>query len=102
MNNNKIAHRTILLLAFLSLGFILVSCYPGETLTPADSDVVATFFDKEADFSTKLTYAIRDSVTRIDEDGNPVFEVGQYDQQAIIYFDYYCPNRLRTTYRSYN
>jgi hypothetical protein len=83
MNNNKIAHRTILLLAFLSLGFILVSCYPGETLTPADSDVVATFFDKEADFSTKLTYAIRDSVTRIDEDGNPVFEVGQYDQQAI-------------------
>ena len=58
MNNNKIAHRTILLLALLSLGFILVSCYPGETLTPADTDVVATFYKPDVDFSTKMILKI--------------------------------------------
>lgn len=83
MINKKNALRSLLLMLFISICLILVSCYPGESLTPADTDLIATFFDKEADFATKLTYAIRDSVTRIDEDGNPVFEVGQYDQQAI-------------------
>lgn len=77
-----------LMLLVLALAVVLQSCYPGEELTPADTDLIATFFDKEADFSTKLTYAIRDSVTRIDEDGNPVFETGPYDQQAI--------NRIKT------
>jgi hypothetical protein len=77
-----------LMLLFLALAVGLYSCYPGEELTPADTDIVATFFDKEANFATKLTYAIRDSVTRIDEDGNPVFEVGPYDQQGI--------NRIKT------
>jgi hypothetical protein len=67
----------------IALAVVLYSCYPGEELTPADTDLVATFYDKEANFSTKLTYAIRDSVTRLDEDGNPVFETGPYDQQAI-------------------
>jgi len=83
MNNNKIVHRTILLLAFLSLGFILVSCYPGETLTPADTDVVATFYKPDVDFSTKMTYAIPDSIARVDEDGNPISNPGQFDQQII-------------------
>ena len=83
MNNNKIAHRTILLLALLSLGFILVSCYPGETLTPADTDIVATFYKPDVDFSTKMTYAIPDSIARVDEDGNPISNPGQFDQQII-------------------
>ena len=77
-----------LMLLFFALAVGLYSCYPGEELTPADTDLVATFFDKEANFSTKLTYAIRDSVTRLDENGNPVFETGPYDQQGI--------NRIKT------
>jgi hypothetical protein len=72
-----------LMLLFIALAFFLYSCYPGEELTPADTDIIATFFDKDVNFATKLSYAIRDSVTRIDEDGNPVFETGPYDQQAI-------------------
>jgi hypothetical protein len=77
-----------LMLLFFTLAVGLYSCYPGEELTPADTDLVSTFYDKEANFSTKLTYAIRDSVTRLDEDGNPVFETGPYDQVGI--------NRIKT------
>ena len=73
-----------LMLLFLALAVGLYSCYPGEELTAEDTDIVATFYDKEADFTTKLTYAIKDSVIRIDADGNPIYnETGPYDQQAI-------------------
>lgn len=77
--------RTIsLMLLFLALAVGLYSCYPGDEITAADTDIVATYFDKEADFSTKLTYAIRDSVIRLDEDGNPIFdETGPYDDDVI-------------------
>ena len=81
-----------LTLLVLGLAFVLYSCYPGDALTAADTDIVATFFDKDANFSTKLSYAIRDSVSRVDKDGNPVFEVGPYDQQAI--------NRIKTNLNS--
>ena len=73
-----------LMLLFLALAVGLYSCYPGDEITAADTDIVATFFDKEADFATKLTYAIRDSIIRLDEDGNPIFnETGPNDQLAI-------------------
>jgi hypothetical protein len=83
MNNKKNALRSLLLMLFLSICFILVSCYPGDALTPADTDVIATFFNPNADFSTKMTYAIPDSVARIDENGNPISDPGQFDQQII-------------------
>lgn len=76
-------HRIMLFLLFTSFGFLFNSCYPGETLTAADSDVVATFFNPNADFSTKMTYAIPDSIDRIDKDGNPVSDPGQFDAQII-------------------
>ena len=73
----------MLFLLFTSFGFLFNSCYPGETLTAADSDVIATFFNPNADFSTKMTYAIPDSIDRIDKDGNPVSDPGQFDAQII-------------------
>lgn len=77
--------RTIsLMLLFLALAVGLYSCYPGDEITAADTDIVATYFDKEADFSTKVTCAVRDSVIRLDEDGNPIFdETGPYDDNVI-------------------
>lgn len=73
-----------LMLLFIALAFVLNSCYPGEELTAEDTDIIATYFDKEADFTTKLTFAIKDSVIRLDEEGNPIYnETGPYDQQAI-------------------
>lgn len=84
--SQKMSIKTTLSLMLLVLGlaFVLYSCYPGSGLTPSDTDIVATYYDKETDFSTKLTCAVRDSVIRLDEDGNPIFnETGPYDQQAI-------------------
>jgi hypothetical protein len=80
---NTIMFRTIFFLLFASLAFILNSCYPGDTLTAADTDVIATFFSKNADFSTKMTFAMPDSIVRIDEDGNPISDPGPYDQQIL-------------------
>jgi len=80
---NRFLFRFILFLLFTSFGFLFNSCYPGETLTAADSDVIATFFNPNADFSTKMTYAIPDSIDRIDKDGNPVSDPGPFDSQII-------------------
>lgn len=47
-----------LMLLVLALAVVLQSCYPGEELTPADTDLIATFFDKEADFSSSFIILI--------------------------------------------
>ena len=76
--------RTIsLMLLFLALAVGLYSCYPGDELTAADTDIVATYFDKDADFSTKLTYSIPDKVLRLDDEGNPIEDPGANDQLAL-------------------
>ena len=43
------------------------SCYPGDITTTAETDIVATFFDKSVDFSTKMTYARPDQVVNIND-----------------------------------
>ncbi|MCK7517797.1 MAG: hypothetical protein MZV64_08855 [Ignavibacteriales bacterium] len=68
---------------FLALAVGLYSCYPGDEITAADTDIVATYFDKEADFSSKLTFAIPDKVFRLDENGNPIDDPGVNDQLAL-------------------
>lgn len=72
-----------LLLLFASAAIILQSCYPGDELTYSDTDIVATFYDKEADFSTKLTYAMPDEIYRLDENGDPISDPGPNDQAAM-------------------
>jgi hypothetical protein len=72
-----------LMLLFIALAFVLNSCYPGEELTYEDTDIVATVYDTEADFSTKLTYALRDTIARVDGDGNLEFEPEAADQQIL-------------------
>jgi len=72
-----------IMLLFLALAVGLYSCYPGDEITAADTDIVATFFDKEADFSTKLTFAMPDEIIRLDDEGNPISDPGINDQLAI-------------------
>jgi len=72
-----------IMLLFLALAVGLYSCYPGDEITAADTDIVATYFDKEADFSTKLTFAMPDEIIRLDDEGNPISDPGINDQLAI-------------------
>ncbi len=83
MKTNYQKTNKLLLLLFASISFLLISCYPGKTLTPADTDVIATFFDPDADFSTKMSYSMPDSIIYIDGAGNPVINPSPYDQQIL-------------------
>ena len=84
VSRNMSLIKTIsIMLLFLALAVGLYSCYPGDEITAADTDIVATYFDKEADFSTKLTFAMPDEIIRLDDEGNPINDPGVNDQLAI-------------------
>ena len=68
---------------FLASVVIWQSCYPGDELTYSDTDIVATFYDKDANFAIKITFAIPDTIYRLDEDGNPVVDPGINDQSIL-------------------
>lgn len=72
-----------IVLLFLALAVGLYSCYPGDAITAADTDIVATFFDKEADFSSKSTFSIPDEIIRLDENGDPINDPGVNDQLVL-------------------
>lgn len=72
-----------LMLIFLALALVVYSCYPGDAITAADTDIVATYFDKDANFTTKLTYSIPDKIYRLDDEGNPIEDPGVNDQLAL-------------------
>lgn len=71
------------MLLFAALAFVLYSCFPGDTITAADTDIVATFFDKDANFATKVKYAMPNSIIRLDDNGDPINDPGVNDQLAI-------------------
>jgi len=83
--SQKMSTRTKLSLVvlFSALTLVLNSCYPGDAITAADTDIVATYFDKDADFATKLTYSIPDQIIRLDENGDPINDPGANDQQIL-------------------
>ncbi|MDZ7624387.1 MAG: DUF4136 domain-containing protein [Ignavibacteriaceae bacterium] len=62
---------------------VLQSCYPGDELTYSDTDIIATFYDKEADFATKSTYAMPDTIYRLDDEGNPIVDPGANDPSIL-------------------
>lgn len=75
---------TLSLIIFISAAIVVLqSCYPGDELTYSDTDIIATFYDKEANFATKLTYAIPDTIYRLDENGKPIVDPGANDQTII-------------------
>jgi hypothetical protein len=54
-------------LLLCGLGLSLVSCYPGDDISPSQSDIVVTVPNPTADFSTKLTYARTPDVCEISD-----------------------------------
>lgn len=60
-------------LMFISAAIVVLqSCYPYDDQTPANSDVIATFYDDGTDFSTLKYYSMPDSVFEIDSNGDIV------------------------------
>ncbi len=58
-----------LLAAMTILVVGVASCYPGDINTVGEADLVLTFYDSTADFTSIGTYAMPDSIVRIADDG---------------------------------
>lgn len=75
---------TISLIIFIAAAIVVLqSCYPGDGLSYKDTDAIATFYDKDANFATKFTYAIPDTIYRLDEQGNLIVDPGSNDLSII-------------------
>jgi len=77
---------SVILSLFILLGvsgLFLQGCYPGDPLSPADTDVVTTFYEKGTDFSSKSTYTLADSVVYITGDGEFENRLGAIDRQIL-------------------
>jgi hypothetical protein len=75
---------TFSLIIFIAAAIVVLqSCYPGDELTYSDTDIIATFYDKDADFATKMTYAMPDTIYRLDDEGNPIVDPGANDQSIL-------------------
>jgi hypothetical protein len=68
----------ILTLLAITVPAVFFSCYPGDPITPADTDVVATFYNPAADFSSLMTYAMPDSVLQV---ADPDLDAGNISRQ---------------------
>ena len=71
--------RVSRLMAMMLLVAAVASCYPGEINSVGEADLVLTFFDSSADFASIGTYAMPDTIIRVDDDGgssaaNPVVD----------------------------
>jgi hypothetical protein len=83
LRSRKSANGFSLFLLILSFGVVLTGCYPGDGLTPAETDVITTFYKDGTDFSTKLTYSMPDTVMHIGGDDEIFDEQGPYDRQIL-------------------
>jgi len=74
----------LIALLIFAVPAIFYSCYPGDPVSSSDTDVVATFFDPNANFASKQTYAMPDSVVHVADGGQAGGSVSrQYDQQIL-------------------
>ena len=65
--------KGIIFLLFLSASVIVLqSCYPYDSLTPEDTDVVITFYDSGTNFSNLVKYTFPDTVYTFNSNGDIV------------------------------
>jgi hypothetical protein len=68
----------------LFVAALFISCYPGDPLSTGELDVVTTLFDSRANFATKLTYAMPDTVIHLADSTEDIVEIDrQYDQLIL-------------------
>jgi len=85
MHRFKRTHLAATALALAAAAALGLSCYPGDELTVADTDMVITLFDQKADFASKLTYAMPDTVIHLvgegqDDDVSRAYDATVLDQ----------------------
>lgn len=77
-----------LLIAFIVALCTLASCYPGDEMTYEDTDIVTTFYDDQANFSSLKTYALLDSVIHISDSTKDPEDINRaYDKQILDLID---------------
>jgi hypothetical protein len=74
-------------LFFVGIIFVMVSCYPGETMSYEDTDLVYTDYVSTFDFASKGTYSIPDKIVKITgnlvEGDNPEFVSEPYNTEIL-------------------
>jgi len=70
-------------LAIASL-FILQACFPFGPEDIEEFDIVATFYDENTSFAAFKTYAMPDTIARINRDGSPSTDTPNRDYDALI------------------
>jgi len=76
----------IFLLFFSASVMVLQGCYPYDSLTPEDTDVVITFYEKGTNFSNLVSYALPDTVYTFDSNGDivPNEDISSSNANAIL------------------
>ena len=72
------------LLIVIGSVLLFASCYPGEALSTSEADLVTTFYNKNANFATKMTYARPSQVWKITD---PPEAGTNYDAQIMQAID---------------
>jgi len=75
---------TLVFMAFT--GMFLASCYPSDSVSYSDLDVVATIYDESTDFKTFKTYVVPDTIVHLIDtvdDENNVDISRAYDDQIL-------------------
>ena len=70
-------------LSAIGILIFILSCYPDREVTVSELDLVITLHDETVDFGQFQTFAIPDSIVRIDENGDLDLEPGEFDQEII-------------------
>ena len=77
------ARIRVYIVSVLALGsiFLLQACFPFGPEDIEEFDIVATFFDENTSFNAYKTYAMPDSIAKIDRNGLPDTQgrTGEYD-----------------------
>ncbi len=75
---------TLVFMAFT--GMFLASCYPSDSVSYSDLDLVATIYDDEKDFMDLKTYVVPDTIVHLidtTDESNNVDISRKFDQQII-------------------
>jgi hypothetical protein len=82
LKNRKQVHYVMILISIIC-SLILISCYPGDAISPSNADIITTFKKSTADFSSIMSYAMPDSVIYISNDGPEASKYPLQDQQIL-------------------